>query len=207
MHYADQWLKRDRRFCEILPDPAARLYILSETLKFYGVARCWCKRHKDDDETRFQPLLDIFDSVSTTAAKPLGRTQVVKMVITQLQPHTKNEVLSLATKTLWVWFKEPFIIYDGNAAKALGFPYPLSHRDSAAYYARWEAAFARAMPDILNACSRLPAQHSWLKHGAKITELELRHLADESFFHKRVFDVFLWSCAERNLPNTYLSAV
>src|SRR6266478_2572853 len=101
MFYADTWLERDHRFCERLPNPAAhsRLQLLAEALRFYRVARCWRKLHKDDDETRFQPLLDIMDNIAATAVRPLNRTELVEAVIIQLEPSIGCEPFSLTTKT------------------------------------------------------------------------------------------------------------
>ena len=208
MLYADQWIERDHRFCEILPNPSevSRLSTLAEALNFYGLSRSWSRRYDKDDETRFEPLLHILDAFSTTEICRSDRTEVVKAVIAQVKPHARKELFSLATKMLWLWFKQPFIIYDGNASKALGFRKRLTDRDSVAYYTHWEAAYERALPNICDACSRLPAQHSWLKHGEKVTEPELQKLGAEPFFRERIFDVFLWSCADRKIPNAYATA-
>jgi hypothetical protein len=203
--YADQWLGKDKWFCEILPDhnqpEYARLKTLHEALKFYRVTRNW----PGNGIERFKPLLEILDEISDSKpSTTLERTQAVAKVVKKLKPHTEKELFSLATKMLWIWFKQPFIIFDKNAASSLGLN-SLSINQAEKYYNKWESAFDNEMSGIEEACRHLPQQRSWLKHGDKITDNELESLSGELFFHQRVFDNFLWSREERGIKNTYIN--
>jgi hypothetical protein len=204
--YTDQWLENDQRFCDTLSianknRKLERLDTLGEALTFYRVARNWPGRGIQ----RFQPLLKILDEISISKPSAVtDRTKVVTKVINELVVYANSELFSLATKVLWIWFKHPFIIYDGNAARSLGFQYPLTNDRAEDYYRKWEAAFKKAELDIKNACCRLPQQRSWLKHGHKITDNQLKALSGKPFFHQKVFDIFLWSREKRGIENNYI---
>ena len=200
--YADQWLGKDERFCKILPNQSenSRLDTLHEALKFYRVTRNW----PGSGIQRFQPLLKILDEISISKPSTVkDRTETVTKVIKELKLHTHKELFSLATKMLWIWFKHPFIIYDNNAARSLGFN-SLTNDCAEDYYKKWESAFKNAKLDIKKACRQLPQQRSWLKHGHKITDNQLKTLSGKRFFHQRVFDIFLWSREERGIENNYI---
>ena len=201
--YADQWLGKDEQFCKILPDQSQnlRLDTLHEALKFYRVTRNW----PGNGIQRFQPLLKILDEISISKpSTDKDRTEAVVKVMKELKSHTHKELFSLATKMLWIWFKHPFIIYDNNAARSIGFENGLKSNQAEDYYAKWLASFENAKSDIKEACNQLPQQHSWLKHSHKISDKELRELSEKPFFHHRVFDNFLWSREERGIENNYI---
>lgn len=197
--YADQWLGKDKDFCKILPDhnqpENKRLETLHEALKFYRVTRNW----PGSGVQRFRPLLKTLDKIShSKLSTPEHRRQSVAKVVKELNSCTDKELFSLATKVLWIWFKQPFIIFDKNAASSLGFN-SFGINQAEKYYKKWESAFDNVKADIEKACRQLPQQRSWLKHFDKVTDNELKVLAGKLFFHQRVFDNFLWSREERGI--------
>ena len=199
--YADQWLGYDKDFCKILPDrnqpEETRLKTLHEALKFYRVTRNW----KGSGKERFRPLLEVFDEINFSKSSAiLDRKQIVEEVVKKLKEPAGKETFSLATKMLWIWFKQPFIIFDQNAAASLKLN-SINVNTADEYYHKWESAFNKNKSDIEEACSQLPKQRAWLKYEyQKEIDNELVALSGELFFHHRVFDNFLWGREERKIP-------
>jgi hypothetical protein len=99
--------------------------------------------------------------------------------------------LSAASKLLWLSCREPFIIYDTRAAKALSHHFGHRFNDYTEYSNAWRKEYARAADSIRAAIQQLPKGRIFMR-SCSLTDQELLNLAKEVWFTERVFDVFLW---------------
>jgi len=146
-----------------------------------------------------------------------GKTALILQALTDVRndptltmPHEKVEALagqfqmcfhqfnlSAASKLLWLSCKEPFIIYDTRAVKALSRHFGRKFADYKEYSVAWREEFARAQGSIRVACETLPKGRIFMR-SCEPTDRELLDMAKETWFTERVFDVFLWEVGAKN---------
>ena len=83
-----------------------------------------------------------------------------------------HSFLSLASKLLWLRFRDPFVIYDSIVLSALG----TRVADYPGYVVAWNERYARHEAAIARACAGLSDSHQ---------------VANEEWFRRRVLDVML----------------
>lgn len=192
LHYLNQWIVYDKKYCETLLNGSEdnKLRILQKAAGFYKVAR---NLHTTDavkpneSYKRYQSVLDCIDSLKASdfSANPVAKVEEIERQISK--QYGDRGVLSLTTKLLWLKVKEPIVIYDSQARKALGSKdgkYP-------EYYAAWKEEFKRYQTQIADVCAKLPELHLYAAHRTPKTDIEA--VVNQNWFHERVFDIYLWS--------------
>jgi len=208
LHYLNQWLSYDSKYCEALSqdDKNNKLSALKNAASFYKVARnlpCECEKNKR--VARYEPILDILDSIDQGQFQDNPVNEILKKILeteelisdqyykqyNQDNHPKKKKVLSLTTKFLWLKIKQPIIIYDSRARKALETENGnLDTYDT--YYKKWQEKFEKHQNEIKEACSKLPALHEYAVDQELGTEKYIKNVSSESWFHERVFDSYLW---------------
>jgi hypothetical protein len=208
LYYLNQWLAYDLGYCEALSSGTKeeKLSTLKSAGGFYSVARN-LPREYDEKEGRYQPVLTILDSVSkelfpdNTESKEKF-TQTVSKILGIEQKISKKygdrKVLSLTTKFLWLKIQEPIIIYDSQAANAVGSKAVGSKAVGskkvvlADYYEKWTDGFEKHKKQIEKACSQLPKLYLYAVGHERGTKEYIKEVSSKPWFHKRVFDIYLW---------------
>lgn len=194
LHYLNQWLSKDRVFCEGLAgaDQAVKLKTLKAAAVFYGVARNLSERYDVDvGLPRYKPVLDILDSLHTYPFRSgSGLVRSVLGVKERISSrYGGKDVLSLATKFLWLKIKSPIIIYDNRARRAVG----ARSGDLAGYYSRWNKCFVAHEEEIVVACQSLPQVREYCVDTATATPDYVSRVAAKRWFRERVLDTYLWN--------------
>lgn len=192
LHYLNQWLNYDRVFCETLSghDNEAKLFALKKAAGFYRVAR---NLHSETKEIeRYQPVLDIIDSVSPEQFNRDRNEEIVEEIM-RIEKMIKNKyeggsVLSLTTKFLWLKVKQPILIYDSQARKAVESEYG----NLADFYKKWQESFGKHKKKLKEACKQLPEIHLYALDQEVGTKKYIKEISSQDWFHERVFDIFLW---------------
>jgi hypothetical protein len=150
----------------------------------YSIARSLPKKY--DSGSRFQPVLDIFKTLTREQFDSKSTIEVVKDVSGQISDkYGKRKVLSLTTKFLWLKFRSPIIIYDRQAREALG----TDNGDIDAFYSKWREAFHNNEADVAAACSSLSSAYRY----TTTAPADIAQISSEQWFKERVFDMYLWS--------------
>ena len=200
LYYLNQWLTYDRGYCQALSNGTKeeKLSTLKSTGGFYSVARN-LPREFDEKEGRYQPVLTILDSVSKERFPSKEKLTQTVSKISEIEQkiskkYGKRKVLSLTTKFLWLKIKEPIIIYDSQAANAVGSKKGvLTDYDVLAdYYEKWTAGFEKHKKQIEKACSQLPKLYLYAVGHERGTKEYIKEVSSKPWFHKRVYDVYLW---------------
>jgi len=123
----------------------------------------------------------------------LSTSLKVEELTQTLQPHFEQFNLSAASKLLWLSFREPVVIYDNKAVKALSrkFKHKFSSRSYSQYVEAWRSQYAGLEAAIGIAVKELPKARMFMP-ACRLTDAELLRLANEAWFKERVFDIFLW---------------
>jgi hypothetical protein len=89
---------------------------------------------------------------------------------------------------LWLRLKQPIIIYDGNARRALG----TADGDLSAFYMKWRAQYRQQRDKILGACKLLPKLDQFCIDPSLATPAYITAVTSTEWFQERVFDIYLW---------------
>lgn len=203
LQYLNQWLTYDRHYCQALSnsnnnnnDDDKKLTALKNAASFYRVARNLPSEFDvKKGLARYQPVLEILDTVNQNQFsnsnnnnnKPVKKILDIEKTISQ--KYGNRRVLSLTTKFLWLKIKQPIIIYDSQARIAL----ELKTDDLQAYYNKWHKHFEKHKNQIKEACSKLPELHLYTADKEAGTPKYIKEITTKSWFHERVFDIFLWN--------------
>jgi len=110
-----------------------------------------------------------------------------------LLPEFNQNNLSAASKLLWLSYRDPYVIYDSRAVRALtrDFGYRFQDRDYAAYSRSWRQEYAIRQTSIEAAVKELPKGRIFMR-SYPFSDDALLAMAKEPWFLERVFDIFLW---------------
>jgi len=192
LHYLNQWLTYDRGYCEALlkGNTEEKLAALKSAGGFYRVAR---NLPNEFDEKkgieRYQPVLEILDSISENEFRDNPVKKILEIERKISNKYGNRSVLSLTTKFLWLKFKQPILIYDSQARIAVG----STNGDLTGYYKKWHDNYKEKQRYIEQACSNLPDLHLYAVDQETATKEYIKSIAFNSWFHERVFDIYLWS--------------
>lgn len=99
-----------------------------------------------------------------------------------------RDLLSAATKFLWLLRRDTAVIYDSRVRRALGTPYA----DYDAYLGRWRDGYAGCAEAIRSTCTSLPWQLASRSCGSSALKGEFEDIVAQEWFWRRVYDIYLW---------------
>ena len=156
-------------------DRATRLSALQRCAGHLRIARNFGTRF---DVERGLPRLDPVLSILDTLRAQLRTDRLLDVVEVTSQRlagmYGKKELLSAATKLLWLMHKDPVIIYDSQVRAAPRVP----PGDYPRYVGWWHLMYSRHASGIRAATSRM--------RGSGVP-------FDREWFRRRVFDMYLWA--------------
>lgn len=187
-HYAEQWVRFDRRACmELRSDrpQATHLEAVTRIAGNYRVARSLRRKHDvGAGLVRFDPLLDAINQVRRDIRASSTAPKLVQQLAALIAQRYKVSAISASSKLLWFVMRRPMVIYDDNALKALG----VAPGDYAAFHAEWQRQFAILREDIDIAIGRT-------SFAGLLAEVKT--VAHEEWFAERVFDSACWRAGDR----------
>lgn len=191
LYYLNWWLRHDSRYRSALraADPDKQQWAVQQAAVRYGVARNLPTRcDKERGLERLEPVREVLMDVP---ACKVNRTNVAAVVSDFSQrvsaKYDRADVLSLATKFLWLRFRSPVLVYDRNVSASLGY----KGRDFAEYSRIWRAEYERVAERVNNACVRLPELSDFC-FDPSATSGSVAAIAGKRWFKERVFDVCHW---------------
>lgn len=121
----------------------------------------------------------------------------VERLASSLQKTFNQFNLSAASKLLWLSHREPFIVYDTRAVKALTRHFGQRFSSYREYSIVWREEYAKTKDSIQAAVEQLPKGRMFMR-SCPPSDQELVSMAREAWFMERVFDVFLWEVGVKN---------
>jgi hypothetical protein len=192
LQYLNQWFAYDMGYCQALANDnrSEKLIALKNAGGFYRVAR---NLPSECDEkkglARYGPVLDIIDPLKPIQFENNPVKEILEIKRRISEKYGNKNLLSLTTKFLWIKIKQPIIIYDSQARIALG----TETGDLDAYYKKWRQEFKANQREIVEVCSKLPDMNKYTVNQKVGTKEYIREISDETWFHERVFDNYLWN--------------
>lgn len=191
LHYLDMWLRHDRIYHESLNNGTReeKLISIKKAATYYKVARNLPKQHEEEIGCeRYEPIMKVLDKA--TASDFSGNT--VKSISEVQEKISKayggRGVLSITTKLLWLKIRDPIIIYDSQARKALN----TVDGDLPGFYEAWRAEYSAQSKAIATVCAKLSSVSKYSCDQTIATPTYVQAISAQPWFQERIFDVYLW---------------
>lgn len=190
LQYANIWTLKEAPLVFALAevDANTRREALCRAGGYFKIARSFQVAYDvDRGIPRFQPVLDALDRIPVESVTDATLRKVVGRFRRELgRPYGNRDLLSAATKFLWLRHRDVVVIHDSQARLALNAPYG----DYGDYLERWHSEYDIQRPAITNACERLEQKP---KRVAADVRREIAAHASSDWFARRVFDIYLWN--------------
>jgi hypothetical protein len=190
--YAGYWTGKENWMVSGLQstDVQTRLNALQKAAGYFRIARSFRNAYDvDKGLPRLAPLLAVLEHYRTIRIKPDSLIAAIEDARVRLgAPYGGRNVLSAATKLLWMLHKAPVIIFDSQVRIALG----TAHGDYESYVRAWRAGYDSVESDVRDACS--------FALGAS------KDHVTTDWFRQRVYDIYLWRAGAPSTNDTSLRA-
>jgi hypothetical protein len=191
-HFLQQWIANEKRLYAVLNGngPSGVLDSLSEAITYFQVARSLPRKYDvERGLRRYEPLLRAFHELPQSSTYDNDFVELVDRFQRRIgSSYGGRNLISLSSKLLWLRFRDPFIIYDSRVRGAL----KLTSTDYGEFVERWLSSFEQYESQIARVCSFLPSILRYLVADSEAVEDEVAADCSEPWFHRRVFDIFLW---------------
>jgi hypothetical protein len=195
--YVDNWVVYDRKARKVLgfrigyqPEPEQAREQLIEVARIYGIARNF-RLELEGDNARLSPVWEALKEINEPTSDEDAKECVNKLVELLKQTY-KSELLSAASKFLWMRFGRPFIIYDSLTSKwidHIDHIECLSTRPYDNFYDAWRKKFEENQKKIIAACEELlNANVTKFLCPTEAEEKEFEEAIKSPWFAERVFD-------------------
>lgn len=187
LRYLDQWFNTEEPIRRRLrgADREQQRTALKRGAAFFRISRNFGTKY-ERDVPRYDPVLDALGSLPRRCAG--GVDEVVRDLARTLKHTYEKNVLSAASKLLWLTYRDPIVIYDSRGRRALG----TRDGDYPAFRAAWEERWANSRARIIQACTDLPSALQWAACGNRVTRHEVATVVRQGWFRRRVLDIALW---------------
>jgi hypothetical protein len=198
LYYLQQWLSGERRLHDALSGTDERSIRegLSDAVKSFRVARNLPRKYDADRGLkRYEPLLEVFLQLQKQEISESNFINVFDNFQSEIsKKYGGKKLISLSSKLLWLRYRDPFIIYDSRARTSL----EVTPGDYSEYVAEWLKSFQPHQERIAAICSELSSVYRYVEFEYNESNFaEIKNVSNEEWFHKRVFDIYLWRGGER----------
>lgn len=183
-----QWERSERKLHEQMKDSPTVDHLL-QSLNYFKVARSFKDLSKPSKKARI--LSDLSEIGSRKADLPEVK---VKDLAKRFSSEFGKCNISAASKLLWLSYRNPFVIYDSRAVKALksarfGCKFAVGNYQE--YSRHWRIKYKENEKNIRAAAEQLAGIRNFFPawHGSK---KELLKLVTSTWYLERVFDIYLW---------------
>ncbi len=200
LRFLTQWQESESALFKAIRNPAPTEENIRRALAYFQVARSF-KGINDAGNTAFirKSLINVREREALSS--PEARVDSLARKF-ETRFHQRN--VSAASKLLWLSERDPFIIYDTRAIRALSrdFGYEFTQGTYGEYSKAWRAEYTNHKYDIKHAVEKLPKARLFMRNCA-LSDHELLKMVKKTWFRERVFDIFLWEVGEdkRSISN------
>jgi hypothetical protein len=176
-------------------DRSRRLVALCRAAAIFRVARTMPTAHDvGQGRPRLSPVLDVLDDARFRRVAADDLVATVRVLRQRLAAaYHRADLLSPATKFLWLLHRDVAIIYDEQARAALGTP----RADYDTYVDRWRDRYDATVNKVRRACLSSRTAGILTRSLVSVPPSRVRALVREPWFHMRVFDIRLWHGGKR----------
>ncbi len=188
--YLNDWFLYDRKFFRDLKSrkPEKQLNGIRNAAKYYKISRNFSIIEEDE---RLGKALELLNMTN----RPSSRSNIKNEVCDfseKLKSYYGKNVISAASKLLWLKYRAPIIIYDDRAANCLReMNSSLKINDYESYIILWVKYYKECKLKIEKACKNL-YNYKRFTLANNYSNKEIKNLISKRWFKERVFDKYLW---------------
>lgn len=195
--YLSDWWQYDEKFVAGLRRQGNRRETLVRAATYYQVIRSFSKKYDGSPQRLDKALTELDAALNNNAVTLANVDQMVTDLATRLgsiykKKGTPQNLVSAASKFLWICRRTPVVIYDDRAKTCLtrmnaapGTSYKSYREAWQLEFPKYEARIRSAALALANGTTKTFAPNSAAKRG-------LKSVVRKRWFHERVFDKFLW---------------
>ena len=187
--YLDLWLKKERMLYFSVKKRGFESETVKDILRHFAVVRGFPKIGEPS------VLAGVTRDINRVIEKELsgsrqGAESMPDALVRAWSKRINSEQLSAATKVLWMWKRNRFVIYDGNVGAALRERGWLCDNSPGyrSYFEAWSKGYAEHRSQLKLAIGKLSEYAPF----ALYPENTWTKVIERRWFAKRVFDQFLW---------------
>lgn len=191
LHYLNMWLRHDRIYHESLNNGTRedKLISIKKAAAYYKVARNLPTEYDEDIGcARYEPIVKILDKAIASNFSDDTVRSISKVQKKISEAYGNRGVLSITTKLLWLKIRDPIIIYDSQARKALN----TEDGDLSGFYEAWQTKYNAHKENIATVCAKLSSISQYSCDQTVATPAYIKEISAQRWFQERVFDVYLW---------------
>jgi hypothetical protein len=191
LQYAEFWFATERPIVEALAatSEAEVLRAIARGASYFRIARnLSAKAETSCGMRRYEPVLNVLRGCRVIPKNESQMIAEVCRVRDELSRVYGRRPLSAASKFLWLWRRDPFLIYDTQARVSLR----STEGDYEGFVRIWMQSYGSMRSRIVDACSVLPNLRQYLSVGADLPVEMIESVVAEEWFLRRVHDVYLW---------------
>ena len=192
VEYAGYWFKTESTLVDALSgdERVVRLQALQRAAGYFRIARNMPRAYDVGlGHQRLAPVLFLLDSSRLQPVDETTLPHVVRSLRREIgAAYGGRDLLSAATKFLWLLHRDTVVIYDSQVRGALGSPYA----DYDAFLDRWRSGYAGLRETIRYACTSLPSSNVSRFCGRAVSRDAIEEVAMQEWFRRRVYDIYLW---------------
>lgn len=187
--YLNDWVEWDKPFINKLKSKVSSEQILGlhDAAKYYKITR----NFKKISENRFEGVNNTLKNVRGSITVNNVDKKVLNLSNSLKSIYGKN-VISAASKLLWLKYKSPVVIYDQRAfnwLKQKG--HKISIGDYATFRDAWLTEYEKERKNIKLACTKLSSVKEY-SLAYSYTKKEVSEISSKNWFSERVFDKYAW---------------
>jgi len=195
LHFAEYWFGTEKAITNKLksPDRNLRLEALANGASYFRVART-LPRAADVNlgKPRYGPLLCILEHADHQWREGQKMTSLVDRVRKAIGCEYGGSPLSAASKFLWLFNKDPFVIFDSRARRQLG----TAEGKYEDFVAKWEKSYSSLRGSIRRASCNLSTMRLYISAGHSLTDNEVAETVHQEWFARRIHDIYLWEAGD-----------
>lgn len=191
LHYLNMWLRHDRLCHESMNNGnrSEKLISIKKAAAYYKVSRNLPKEYDEDAGfERYEPIVKILDGIKASSFSDNPVKSIKKVESKISTAYGGRGVLSITTKLLWLKVRDPILIYDSQARKALN----TVEGKLSEFYSAWENEYSKHSKAIDAACAKLNEVAKYSCDQTIANSVYVKNISAELWFKKRVFDMYLW---------------
>lgn len=190
----DNWVRSEAAHHAAMQSPTASS--VRSALAYFKVSRGFAGIAKPNIGQKVASLLVEHGKYITRKTAP---TRVAELASAFEKELDSNNLLSAASKLLWLRSLDPFVIYDSRAVRALALEQRFDKRNYASYAQAWRLAYRSRQADIHRALKKLP-KFADFTAAANRGESYIAKVVSCEWFEDRVFDQYLWLVGSPKTP-------
>ena len=186
--YLDLWIRKEELMHTRLQSVQPSAGSVRAALALFKVSRGFSEIEKSKQQKTVAKLLREYGGA---VSRKTVVARVTELANAFQKPFGMTNI-SAASKLLWLRLRDPVVLFDSRAVKALRhFGHDLNSQDYSSYYTAWQTQFSCDRKAVRSAALKLPGHYRFTA-AAHLGRGYVEQICAQDWFVERVYDQYLW---------------